>query len=654
MQTTIYPQRRAPRAASRIERSPLDFVAIFFGMIVTAAIIASVVWQFWHANRIYTGVSIAGVPVGGQSRAAAMQTLSETLDAYPVPSVSVTHAGQRWPLLDDSAGTDTQLRAQADLLAALNEAYLVGRRGGLAEQVLAQGGLLLLGHDIYPALAYDRGQLRYLIGRVAAEVRRPARAGSQMGELVVPPQSGVDVDVEASLERLLAALGETTNPALPVVVPLVTTELAPPPPETTTATTTDTPTTNTTQPAQTPLLVRSDEWGITMAIDPAQLGSLLLSTTPPQVDPQQLQALLNTWAERIDMPARDARLQFNAETGTLNILQTSHAGRALDVERTATAIQTALSANRKQAALVINEVAPAVDMNKVAEMGIRELVASGTSYFAGSSAARVRNIEVAAEKFEGVVIPPNGLFSFNELVEDVSAANGFEDSLIIFGDQTAVGVGGGVCQVSTTVFRAAYLGGFPIVERYNHGYVVSWYGDPGLDATIYTPTVDFKFRNDTGAYLLIDPIVDSANGIITFNFYGTKPNRQVTIGEAQYTDIIEPEAPQYVEDDSLAQGEIKQVEWEQKGMTVEIQRTIVENGETRTDTMRSVYRPWNAEYTYGPGTNIPTPEPTATETEPAQAGATPEPEITDAPATEGPSTDGPSIDGPSTDGATTD
>ena len=94
------------------------------------------------------------------------------------------------------------------------------------------------------------------------------------------------------------------------------------------------------------------------------------------------------------------------------------------------------------------------------------------------------------------------MFSFNENVEDVTAANGFEDSLIIWGDRTAVGVGGGVCQVSTTVFRAAYEAGLPILERYNHGYVVSWYGEPGLDATIYTPSVDFKFRNDTGAYLL--------------------------------------------------------------------------------------------------------------------------------------------------------
>ena len=211
------------------------------------------------------------------------------------------------------------------------------------------------------------------------------------------------------------------------------------------------------------------------------------------------------------------------------------------------------------------------------------------------------------------MIPPGGVFSFNEIVRDVSSANGFEDSLVIWGDRTAVGVGGGVCQVSTTVFRAAYEGGFPLVERYNHGYVVDWYGEPGMDATIFTPTVDFKFRNDTNAYLLIDPVVDSANGVVTFNFYGTRPDRTVTVGKPQITDVVKPEPAVYTVDESLATGQTKQVEWEKEGMSVTVTRTIVENGTTRTDTLESEYQPWQAVYLVGPGTLAPTPTPGAAE-----------------------------------------
>jgi hypothetical protein len=196
-------------------------------------------------------------------------------------------------------------------------------------------------------------------------------------------------------------------------------------------------------------------------------------------------------------------------------------------------------------------------------------------------------------------------------VEDVSAANGFEDSLIIWGDRTAVGIGGGVCQVSTTVFRAAYNGGMPIVERYNHGYVVDWYGEPGLDATIFTPSVDFKFRNDTGAYLLIDPSVDSAGGSITFNFYGTRPAREVYVSEPVISNVVAAPPPLYTVDASVAPGQRKQVDWEKPGMVATVTRTIVEGGATRTETLVSKYQPWKAVYLVGSEADLPAPAPAA-------------------------------------------
>jgi vancomycin resistance protein YoaR len=354
-----------------------------------------------------------------------------------------------------------------------------------------------------------------------------------------------------------------------------------------------------------PLVLSNPEADVELALDPATLSAMVVSRDPFRADEAALRAWLEQMAALIDLPARDARLRYNASTGGLSVLQESMVGRELDVDATANALQQALAQGADRVPLAIREVLPAVDSRRVAEMGIRELVASGSTYFAGSSADRIKNIEVAAAKFDGVVIPPGELFSFNRIVEDVSAANGFEDSLVIWGDRTAVGVGGGVCQVSTTLFRTAYEGGFPIVERYNHGYVVDWYGKPGLDATIYTPSVDFKFRNDTGAYLLVEPAVDAANGVITFNFYGAAPDRQVMVSEPKISDVTEPEAPVYTVDESLAVGQKKQVEWQKQGMTVEVTRTIVEEGTTRTDTLKSKYEPWQAVFLVGPGTDTP-------------------------------------------------
>jgi vancomycin resistance protein YoaR len=584
----------------RLERSPVDFALIFFVLLLLAAVGGFTGWQFWHVNRIYGGVQIAGVEVGGMTRAAALRTLTEHVEAYPAPAVSLYYQEQQWPLASD------QLAAQADLLGAVNQAYLIGRQGNWVQRAVIQVGAFFGRTDIRPTTTFDPTHLQQTVSAIAAQVRHPGQAARQIGDVVLPAVAGVEVDVAGTLNQLLTTLQE--NPTIALVrLPLTTVDL--PAPAAAAPTTAEA---LSLAPLPAPVQLRDDRYGLHLALDPVLLRQFMPHGDPFQLDEAALRQKLTAWAQQLDIAPQDARLRFNPNTGGVTVLQQSQMGRRLDVEATLASLSETLVARGTQARLVMVEAPPAVDMNRIAEMGIRELVASGVSYFKGSSAARVRNIVVAAEKFEGLVIPPGEIFSFNEGVEDVTAANGFEDSLIIWGDQTATGVGGGVCQVSTTLFRAAYNGGLSIVERYNHGYVVGWYGEPGLDATIYTPSVDFRFRNDSNAYLLVDPVVDIDNGVMAFNFYGTKPDRQVTISEPVQSEVKEPAPPEYRVDESLAPGQQKQVEWEQKGMTVTVTRTIVENGTTRTDTVVSRYQPWRAVYLVGPGTEIPTAAATAT------------------------------------------
>lgn len=592
--TTLPPQMRR-----RLERSPVDFAVIFLVLLLLATVGGFIGWQFWHLNRIYGGVQVAGMEVGGMTRAAALRTLADHVEAYPAPAVSLYYQDQQWPLASD------QVVAQADLLGAVNQAYLVGRQGGWLQRAVAQMGALFGRDDIRPTTTFDTTRLQAAVNAVAAQVRHPGQAARQLGDVALPAVPGVEVDVTGTLNQLLTTLQENPTTAL-VRLPLATVDLPAP---------AAAPATQTISlaPLPAPVQLQDERYGLQLALDPVLLRQFMPNGDPLQLDEAALRQKLTAWAQQLDIAPQDARLRFNPNTGGVTVLQQSQMGRRLDVEATLASVRETLAAYGTQARLVMAEAPPAVDMNRIAEMGIRELVASGVSYFKGSSAARVRNIVVAAEKFEGLVVPPGEIFSFNQGVEDVSAANGFEDSLIIWGDQTATGVGGGVCQVSTTLFRAAYNGGLQIVERYNHGYVVGWYGEPGMDATIFTPSVDFRFRNDTGAYLLIDPVVDTDNGVMAFNFYGTKPNRDVTISEPVQSEVKVPEPPEYRVDELLAPGQQKQVEWEQKGMTVTVTRTIVENGTTRTDTIVSRYQPWRAVYLVAPGTEIPT-APTPTET----------------------------------------
>ena len=170
--------------------------------------------------------------------------------------------------------------------------------------------------------------------------------------------------------------------------------------------------------------------------------------------------------------------------------------------------------------------------------------------------------------------------------------------------------------MSTTLFRAAFFAGFPIVERYPHAYRVSYYEKvagnridqrlAGLDATVFVPIVDFKFTNDTNYWLLMETYVNPTYSSIVWKFYSTNDGREVNWSTTGVTNVIEAPEPKYVEKPDLKEGEIKQVDWAANGADVTVNRTVTRNGEViNTDTIFTRYRPWQAVYEYGPGTEIP-------------------------------------------------
>ena len=605
----IVPMRELPGPTTTRGRPPsgTEYLLIWFCVSIVAIAGAFAGWQYWHTDRIFSGVRVAGVPVGGETRASALLRLHRELTPYPLAPVYL----ELNPSLTEGVGTakasvrrwalgSELLAPEADLEGAVNLAYHVGRQGGLFERVLGQWQAFTGQQTVWPEVSVSEGVVRQAVGDAASEVRRPSRPALQIGEISVPPQSGIDVDVAATAHLILAQLAS----GISGTVPLQTYSIAPPQNSAGAGDSArDSFSGGLTSPQ--PVVLRHEPSGTAFALDAVLLQRIMPGGDPRFLNEEALRFVVEGWANQVSYPAQDARLRFDEATSALTVLQPSRAGQRLNIDLTVEAVRNALNTDQRTGTLPIVSIPPEVDSSRVHELGIRELVASGTTYFKGSSSTRVYNIEVAAEKLVGVVIPPGGVFSFNSAIEAVSGANGFEDSAIIWGDRTAVGVGGGVCQVSTTVFRAALEGGFPFLERHNHGYVVSWYGDPGFDATIYTPYVDLRFLNDTQAHLLVQPVVDSVEGILTFRFYGTKPDRVVEISEAEHKDIRQPGDPIYQEDASLEAGQIKQVEWAKDGLTATVIRKVTENGRTREDPIVSIYRPWNAMYLYGPGTVIP-------------------------------------------------
>jgi len=246
---------------------------------------------------------------------------------------------------------------------------------------------------------------------------------------------------------------------------------------------------------------------------------------------------------------------------------------------------------------------PEVKTSDVNNLGINELLGRGISYFAGSISGRIYNINLASSKFMGVLVAPGETFSFVKVVGDISTQTGYKQAYIISGGKTILGDGGGVCQVSTTLFRAILNAGLPIIERTAHAYRVGYYeqsSPPGLDATVYSPSVDLKFKNDTPNHLLIQTRVDNKKMVLTFEIYGTKDGRVTTISKPKVTNQIAPPPDIYQDDPSAPLGKITQTEHKAWGATVVFTYSVARDGEIiYKKTFTSKYQPWAAVYLRG-------------------------------------------------------
>jgi vancomycin resistance protein YoaR len=319
----------------------------------------------------------------------------------------------------------------------------------------------------------------------------------------------------------------------------------------------------------------------------------------------------------VDRQPANARFTFNDGTGQIEATQASNVGRVMDVEASIIAVNDALLRGEHTVALSVAESQPAVaDTATGADLGITQLIQQQTTYFYGSSDARIQNIVAAAKQYHGLLVAPGEIFSMGSVLGDVSLENGFAEALIIYCGRTIKGVGGGVCQVSTTLFRTVFFAGFPVVERYYHAYRVSYYEmdasgsvDPtraGLDATVYFPLVDFKFKNDSPYWLLMETYVDVGARTLTWKLYSTSDGRSVTWDTTGPANVVPAPSPLFEVNPDLKEDQIKQVDYPAQGADVTVNRTVWRNGQVYfTDQFQTHYQPWQAVCQYGPGTEDP-------------------------------------------------
>lgn len=329
------------------------------------------------------------------------------------------------------------------------------------------------------------------------------------------------------------------------------------------------------------------------------------------LDNKNLSLFIDEISAVVDKPTVNATLEFDGQK--VSNFTPAQNGKALNKNLARKLIQDTVSVENKSSEknvvinLPVEETRAKIANEEINSLGIHELIASGVSYYAGSIPNRVFNIQLGSQFINGTLVPPGEVFSFTKLVGPVSAEQGFKQAYVISKGRTVLDDGGGICQVSSTVFRAALNAGLPIEERTSHAYRVAYYEQrgfgPGLDATIWSPTVDLKFRNDTGKHILIQTRVDSGQAKLQVDIYGTSDGRRVEISEPVLSNRRPAPEPLYQDDPTLPTGTVKQVDWAAEGLTSVFTRKVYRGDDiVLDDTFKSNFRPWQAVYLRGTGT----------------------------------------------------
>lgn len=533
-----------------------------------------------YDDRIYPGVMVAGVEIGGLTEAEARQALDSKATELLNTRAFFDALNQHWgPTLEE-------LGVQVNVDMSLEEAFAVGRE----DEGLARVGAVLesLRHEtwlpLHVELSNDDLALWAMDVNEQLGVKpRNAELYIENGQVtIVEEANGTIVDVsvlQSLLTKSLATFNAPTS-SLPLVDNL--------------------PTTYSTDFAavsdeleqvlgQSVTVSHGDE---TWSITPEVFGQFVgVSVDPALTGPESISLDIDTpgfarWlrdeiSPSINRDPTNATVAWNGAGGVLITANGVEGRRLLPTALSETTIESIFN-DHAQVSIPIQIIAPEVNSGNLDQLGITTRLGAGSSNFSGSEDSRAVNIQAGVDLLNGTLVPPRGEFSFNRSIGIISTETGFVESQVIDGERIGRDVGGGVCQVSTTVFRAALYSGMPITEWWFHLYRLGFYEldgwTPGLDAAILQPEGDpfgggdFRFRNPSDSWLLIESYVEWPRAYVII--YGPDLGYKVEVSEPVFGTKYEAGPPLELIDYELPAGSIVQTEWALEGMDISYYRTV--------------------------------------------------------------------------------
>lgn len=566
----------------------------------------SLAWQGQYAGKLYAGVSVLDTDLSGKTKDEAEKLLRDKVQTFLAQPVLFAWQGKEW------RPNAEQIGLKIDIARTVDEAFTVGRGSDMAQNVSQQWIASQAGYVVPLTLELSEPTLEaYLKSIAETEIDQELFEGDvRLNGTEIEAQAGKEGRALQVYDTILAVREQVAKvEAGKIELPVEQTE----------------PTVSAQEVQYVEGLLGIRISGPITATTPGKTLSLdreaIINFTTIERNPDrsaerhvqlgwkenELKTLGERWAEEATRKSTNARFAWN--NGSVAILSESIDGFETDASTVIASIKEhADTSDKREYEMPGKVIAATVKSNDLNALGIKELIGSGVSTFNGSSQERATNIKVASNLLHGAVVPPGGTFSFLQAMGGIDEDHGFVEGYVIAAERTRRGVGGGVCQVSTTAFRAAFWSGLDISERHQHSYRVGWYEankEPvGFDAAVFDPGVDLKFVNNTPGYILIEAPVGAET--LTVNIYGTKVAGEVKLEGPAISNRVPAPPDVYEVDQRLPPGTKKQVETARGGLDTVITRRIVAPGQPdKVDQYRSSYAAWPNYFIVASGSQIP-------------------------------------------------
>lgn len=552
-----------------------------------------------YQDKFFPGVSIDGIAVGGRTQQEVKQLLLEKENTLPTFSLTLNVDGI------EVASSGAELGGHYDYAQSIEQAFAEGRHQPLPEKVWSIISPWPKQVAVESTYTLEKELLRKQINVIGQVIDNPAEepsavlpySGSAGSLKLLPGRSGRIVDRDATIQKVM----ERVQPGevhVPVVVASVSAGLTPEQVD--------------------PAIERAKKFvgkKITLRADnifKEMNDQLILSLLafPEGVSATKIKPVADELAKEVDRPPQDALFSYDPETLQVTEFSPPRMGLGLNVDQFTEELKKKVAQlesgdiSEVELALTVQETAPEKSLADTNTLGIKERIGFGESQYAHSIPNRVHNVALTSNKMNNFIIKPGEEFSFNKALGEVSARTGFKSAYVIVNGRTELGDGGGVCQVSTTLFRSVLDAGLKVTKRRPHSYRVSYYeqnAKPGIDATVYSGDVDLRFVNDTGHHILIHNQADSEKLYMTVEIYGTSDGRVTEIVEHKVWDQRPAPPPLYIDDPSLAPGKTRQIDFATSGVKASFKNIIKDKDGNliREDEYYSNYVPWRAVFLRG-------------------------------------------------------